>query len=68
MAKYKVRWKVPEMRGDEWLYGAAVHDDLESACHDAEDVFGYEGLDIVQVFRDEGDVGVIERVWQRDRG
>lgn len=67
VAKYKVRWKVPPLKGDEWVYGSTVHGAIEDACADAEDVFGYEGVGPVQVYRDEGDAGVVEREWSRDQ-
>jgi len=62
--RFKVRWKVPALKGDEWIYGEVVHTDLEDAKDDARDVGGYEGVGPVQVFRDEGDAGIVE--WELD--
>jgi hypothetical protein len=64
MKKFKVRWKVPALCGDEWQYGPNEFDDLEAAKADARDVGGFEGVGPVEVYRDEGDVGVIE--WALD--
>ena len=64
MARYKVRWVIPALTGGEWIYGPNVHEDLESAKRDARDAGGYEGVGPVQVFRDEGDAGIVE--WELD--
>ena len=60
MAKYKVRWRVPQIRGDKWQYSPTEHTDLEKAKDDARDVAGYEGIGPVEVFREEGDAGIVE--------
>jgi hypothetical protein len=59
--KFKVRWKVQGMTGERWHVGPNEHGDVGSAILDARDVAGFEGVGPVEVFRDEGDAGVV--VW-----
>lgn len=51
-----MRWKIGDPTVGDWLFGAA---------DDAEDIFGYENLNLVQVFCSNGGDEVVMREWRR---